>query len=418
MIEKNTYKTAKEPEKAVLVAITPQGQSNEKTNEYLDELAFLAETSNVITLKRFMQKMERPDNGTFVGKGKLDEILAYVRQYSVDMVIFDDDLSASQVRNLETILECKILDRSLLILNTFSMRAQTAQSKTQVELAQYKYLLPRLTRMWTHLTKQKGGVGMRGPGEKELETDKRIVKDRIVFLSEKLKEIEKQSETRRKTRYGTVRVALVGYTNVGKSTLMNVLSKGDVFAENKLFATVDSTVRKCVINRIPFLLTDTVGFIRKLPTMLIESFKSTLNEIVEADILLHIIDISHTLYEEQIKVVQQILTDIKANDKVNILVFNKIDLYKKLYEDKQQPDNPSFESPLLSLEQIKESYLGTQADKVVFVSATNKQNIDELKKVIFETVRDKYYQIYPNFLSREEDWLYDNSYADAVVTEE
>ncbi|MFP4092784.1 MAG: GTPase HflX, partial [Cyclobacteriaceae bacterium] len=317
--------TAKRKETAVLVALINQAQPEYKVNEYLEELAFLAETSGAITMKKFTQKLDKPDTAFFVGKGKLDEIKEYVDAHEVDMVIFDDDLTPSQVRNIENKLQCKILDRSLLILNIFSLRAKTAQAKSQVELAQYQYILPRLTRMWSHLSKQKGGIGMRGPGEKELETDRRIVRDKIALFNKKLDKIDKQNATRRKAREQVVRVALVGYTNVGKSTLMRLLSKSDVFAENKLFATVDSTVRKVVINRIPFLLTDTVGFIRKLPHALIECFKSTLDEIREADVLLHVVDASHPSFEEQISVVNKTLAEIGASDKPTLLVFNKVD---------------------------------------------------------------------------------------------
>lgn len=395
-----TFETAKKQETAVLVALITQKQTSEKAQEYLDELAFLAETSGVKTLHQFTQRLEKPDNRTFVGKGKLEEIIAYVKDKAVDMVIFDDDLSPSQVRNLEAELEIKILDRSLLILNIFSARAQTAQAKTQVELAQYQYLYPRLTRMWSHLTKQKGGVGMRGPGEKELETDKRIVKDRIALLREKLDKIEKQNTTQRKNRDRMVRVSLVGYTNVGKSTLMRELSKSDVFAENKLFATVDSTVRKIVLNGIPFLLTDTVGFIRKLPTKLIESFKSTLDEIREADILLHVVDISHSSYDEQIDIVNSTLTDIGAADKPTILVFNKIDLYKpELIEEEnllEAEDSPY--DDVAQLTGLKKTYIGKDHAKTIFISAAKRENMDELRKMLLEMVTEKHFTIFPNWV--------------------
>jgi GTP-binding protein HflX len=386
------FNTAKKQETAVLVAITTPRQPVEKTKEYLDELAFLAETSGVKTLGKFTQKLDRPDSQTFVGKGKLEEITAFVKDKSVDMVIFDDDLSPSQVRNLERELECKILDRSLLILNIFSLRAQSSQAKTQVELAQYQYLLPRLTRMWTHLSKQKGGIGMRGPGEKELETDKRIVRDRIALLREKLDKIEKQSENRRKSREQMVRVALVGYTNVGKSTLMRRLSKSDVFAENKLFATVDSTVRKIVYNNIPFLLTDTVGFIRKLPTTLIECFKSTLDEIREADILLHVVDISHSSYDEQIEVVNRTLAEIGVAEKPIILVFNKVDLYR------HEPAEDDLTEGTVSFVQLKETYLNKGTTPTVFISAEQKENMEELWTTLIEEVTKVYYSIFPNYL--------------------
>jgi GTPase len=328
------FSTATQQETAILVGLITQKQNAERTKEYLDELEFLATTAGVITKRAFTQRLERADPKTFVGKGKLEEIRIWLIENPVDSIIFDDDLTSPQVRNLEmTFPEIKILDRSLLILNIFSQRAQTDQAKRQVELAQYQYMLPRLTRMWSHLSRQKGGIGMRGPGEKELETDKRIVKDRIAFLKDKLEKIDKQSFTRRKERDQLVRVALVGYTNVGKSTLMRRLAKADVFAENKLFATIDSTVRKVVLGNIPFLLTDTVGFIRKLPTQLIESFKSTLDEIREADILVHVVDISHSSFEEQIEVVNVTLASIGASEKSMVLVFNKLDLFKPESEE-------------------------------------------------------------------------------------
>ncbi|GAB4125041.1 MAG: GTPase HflX [Raineya sp.] len=400
MVEKKNHSiTQKKTEKAVLAAIHTPKQSHQQTQDYLAELSFLAETAHLEVLKSFVQNLDQVHPKTFMGKGKILEIAEFVKAHHIDNVIFDDDLSPSQVKNLEQILKCKILDRSLLILNIFALRAQTAQAKTQVELAQYQYLLPRLTRMWTHLSKQKGGIGMRGPGEKELETDRRIVNDKIALLKEKLQNIERQSDTRRKSRQNKVRVALVGYTNVGKSTLMTLLSKDEVFAENKLFATVDSTVRKVVINQIPFLLTDTVGFIRKLPTTLIECFKSTLSEIVEADILLHVVDSSHPAFEEQIEVVNRTLAEIKAVDKKVIMVFNKIDALREklLQEDlENQTDKAK-----VSLEEMKKNYLRKSADKVLFISATQKENIDLLREVLFEAVAEKYYQIYPNYLSQE-----------------
>ncbi len=400
------------PETAVLVAVTTQKQTSAQTQEYLSELAFLAETSGVITHKTFTQKLERPDTRTFVGKGKLEEIKTYIIANPVDTIIFDDDLTPSQVRNLEAELpDVKVLDRSLLILNIFSMRAQTAQSRVQVELAQYQYLFPRLTRMWTHLTKQKGGTGMRGPGEKELETDRRIVQDRIVFLKEKLDKIDKQSVTRRKERDRLARVALVGYTNVGKSTLMRTLAKADVFAENKLFATVDSTVRKVTLGNIPFLLTDTVGFIRKLPTMLIESFKSTLDEVREADILLHVVDVSHPSFEEQFEVVTNTLADIGAGDKPTILVFNKIDQFLPKDEWLPEPEEdeldevgnlmvavPVADQKKTALAYLRKTYLAKKADYVVFVSAQTRENVDELRQLVYDLVKPKHVSIYPNWL--------------------
>ena len=398
--------TAVKKETAVLVALITQHQPETKVNEYLDELAFLAETSGAITLERFTQRTDKPDVTTFVGRGKLEEIEQYVKEHEVDMVIFDDDLTPSQVRNIERVLECKVLDRSLLILNIFSIRAKTAQAKSQVELAQYQYILPRLTKMWSHLSKQKGGIGMRGPGEKELETDRRIVRDRIALFSKKLEKIDKQSITRRKSRQKVVRVALVGYTNVGKSTLMRLLSKSDVFAEDKLFATVDSTVRKVVVGRIPFLLTDTVGFIRKLPHTLIECFKSTLDEVREADVLLHVVDVSHPSFEEQIAVVNNILREIGAADKPTLLVFNKID--RLLNQDHQLNGHDEHEDeidyqPPVTLAQLEATYLGKGKHDAIFISAENRTNADKLREAIYEKVADKYYKIYPNY-EREAYW--------------
>jgi GTP-binding protein HflX len=388
--------TDKKQETAVLVALATTSQSAEKTQEYLQELAFLTDTAGVQTLKTFIQKLEKPDTRTYVGKGKLEEIAAYVKEKEVDMVIFDDDLSPSQVRNLEQELQCKILDRSLLILSIFSIRAQTSQARTQVQLAQYQYMLPRLTRMWSHLSKQKGGVGTRGgPGEKELETDRRIVRDRITLLRDKLNKIEKQSNTQRKSREGTVRVALVGYTNVGKSTLMQRMAKAEVFAENKLFATVDSTVRKVVYDNIPFLLTDTVGFIRKLPTTLVECFKSTLDEIREADILLHVVDMSHPACEEQIEIVNRTLAEIGAADKPTILVFNKIDLYQN---EESVETSDGEETLQTSLERLKNTYWNQQNVPAVFISAEQREHLDDLWRALMHEVSKVYYTIFPNYL--------------------
>lgn len=398
MQNKPLLSTTKPQETAVLVGLISQKQNAEKTKEYLDELAFLAETSGVKTMKVFVQRLNYADQKTFVGKGKLEEIQAWITINAVDTIIFDDELSPSQVRNLEKAFEnIKVLDRSLLILNIFSQRAQSDQAKRQVELAQYKYLLPRLTRMWSHLSKQKGGIGMRGPGEKELETDKRIVQDRIALLKEKLEKIDKQSATRRKERNQLVRVALVGYTNVGKSTLMQKLAKTEVFAENKLFATIDSTVRKMVLGNIPFLLTDTVGFIRKLPTTLIESFKSTLDEIREADILLHVVDISHDSFEEQIDVVNATLADIQAKDKPTVIIFNKLDQYKPLSVEGLDRHLATEEDLRINLERLKTGYLQKNAENVVFISATKNENIAELRDVIFKLVKEKHFMIYPNW---------------------
>lgn len=414
------HSTYKENETAVLVAVQTQKQSYEQTNEYLDELAFLADTSRIKTLYTFTQKLEKPDTRTYVGKGKLQDIIMYVIDNDADMVIFDDELSPIQVRNIEAEFtkfnkEVKVLDRSLLILNIFAMRAQTVQAKTQVELAQQQYVLPRLTRMWTHLSKQRGGVGMRGPGEKELETDRRIANDRISFLKEKLKQIDKQAFTQRKNRDRMVRVSLVGYTNVGKSTLMRRLAKADVFAENKLFATVDATVRKVTVDAIPFLLSDTVGFIRKLPTMLIESFKSTLDEVREADILIHVVDISHPNYEEQIDVVNTTLAEIGASDKPTILVFNKIDLFEHEKEmvtieqadwevtpeaenTIQEPDTQ--ESRIEKVTSfLKNTYLHEPKPLAVFISAEQKENLDDLREKLLALVKEKHFRIFPNWLA-------------------
>jgi GTPase len=390
--------THKAQEKAILVGLITQKQDVEKTKEYLDELAFLAETAGVKTLKTFVQRLPYPDHRTFVGKGKLEEIQEYVNAQEIDTLIFDDELSPSQVRNLEQIFnEKKILDRSLLILTIFSLRAKSDQAKRQVELAQYKYLLPRLTRMWTHLSKQKGGIGMRGPGEKELETDKRIVQDRIAFLKDKLDKIDKQAITRRKERDRLVRVALVGYTNVGKSTLMRRIAKADVFAENKLFATIDSTVRKVVLGNIPFLLTDTVGFIRKLPTMLIESFKSTLDEIREADILIHVVDISHPSFEEHIEVVNQTLADIHVLDKPTFLVFNKLDKFEPESSEGLDKHLATEKDVEINLEKLKNSYLAKNYQHISFISALENKNMAHLREQLFALIKTRHFSIYPNW---------------------
>jgi GTP-binding protein HflX len=400
LINTLTFSTEKKQETAILVGLITQKQNAERTKEYLDELNFLATTAGVKTLKVFTQRLERADGKTFVGKGKLEEIKTFIIENPVDSIIFDDELSAPQVRNLEkNFQDIKILDRSLLILNIFSQRARTDQSKRQVELAQYQYLLPRLTRMWSHLSRQKGGIGMRGPGEKELETDKRIVKDRIAFLKDKLELIDKQSVTRRKERNQLVRVALVGYTNVGKSTLMQRLAKTEVFAENKLFATIDSTVRKVVLGNIPFLLTDTVGFIRKLPTSLVQSFKSTLDEIREADILIHVVDISHPSFEEQIEVVNVTLAEIGASDKSMVLVFNKLDLFKPESEENLDEHLETITEDDLqrNLEKLKNSYLTKNTENVVFISAEYKENLSELRNVLMQKIQEKHFLIYPNW---------------------
>ncbi|WP_018476647.1 GTPase HflX [Pontibacter roseus] len=393
MGKKQFYDTAKPQETAVLVAVPAYKQTDEQTNEYLDELAFLTETAGAVSLKRFVQKLDKPDTRTFVGSGKLEEIKAYVTEHSIDMVIFDDDLSPSQVRNIERELQVKIVDRSLLILDIFALRAKTAQAHTQVELAQYQYLLPRLTNLWTHLSKQKGGIGMKGPGETEIETDRRIVRDKISLLRDRLEKFERQNFEQRKSRAGMVRVALVGYTNVGKSTLMNLLSKSDVFAENKLFATVDATVRKVVLDNIPFLLSDTVGFIRKLPTKLIEAFKSTLDEIREADLLVHVVDVSHPSFEDQIAVVNNTLLDINSADKPVLLVFNKIDQYLEQRERELQEDGHEVRP---SIEDLKATYMAKIHAPALFISATNRINIEEMRAELQRRVAEIHFERYPN----------------------
>jgi GTP-binding protein HflX len=386
------FSTDKIPEKAILVAVSPQGQSEETTSEYLDELAFLASTLGVDTVKQVRQNLTKPDVRTFVGSGKLEEIKEYLAATLADVVIFDDDLSPSQLRNLEKELKVKIYDRSLLILDIFLKRAQTSQAKTQVELARYQYLLPRLTRMWTHLERQRGGTGTRGgAGEKEIETDRRNIRNMINVLRKKLDKIEQQAQTQRKGREQQVRVALVGYTNVGKSTLMNLLTKADVYAEDKLFATVDATVRKVVLASIPFLLSDTVGFIRKLPTHLIESFKSTLNEVIEADVLLHVVDVSHPAMQDQIAVVDETLQSIKAGEKPTLLVFNKVDSLERETDEEKQD----------YLHSLEEYYLNNGAAEVVFISALKNQGMDELRKRLMKHVKNRYIQIYPNYVQPE-----------------
>jgi GTPase len=393
------FETAKKQETAILVGLINRTQDEEKVAEYLDELDFLAETAGAKILKRYTQRMEHPDPGTFIGSGKLNEIKNFVKENNVDIVIFDDELSPAQQRNLEKGLKVdekqkvKVLDRTTLILDIFASRARTAHAKTQVELAQYQYLLPRLTKMWSHLDRVKGGIGMKGAGEKEIETDRRIIRDRIALLKEKLTIIDKQMETQRKSRGEMIRVALVGYTNVGKSTIMNMLSKSDVFAENKLFATLDTTVRKVVIDNLPFLLSDTVGFIRKLPTNLIESFKSTLDEVREADILVHVVDISHAGFEDQINVVNQTLADIGASDKPTLLVFNKIDAFH--FEQKDEDDLTPITKKNLSLEDLKKTWMRNLHSDCIFISAANKENVDEFRKVLYEKIKDLHQKRYP-----------------------
>lgn len=389
-----TVSTKGKKEKAVLVAASFSSVESGRLNEYLDELEFLAETLGVKTKKRFTQKLDRPERSTYIGKGKVEEIKEYVRSFKIDLVIFDDDLSPSQLRNLEKIFSCRIYDRSLLILDIFLKRAQTAQAKTQVELARYQYLMPRLTRMWTHLERQRGGTGTRGgAGEKEIETDKRVIRNQINVLKGRLEKINKQSLTQRKSRSKIVRVALVGYTNVGKSTLMNLLSKSKVHAENKLFATVDATVRKVVINYIPFLLSDTVGFIRKLPHHLIESFKSTLNEVIESDILLHVVDFSHPLYHEQMEVVNQTLSELGASEKPQIVVYNKIDLIKP-------EEGEEFDGDIHEYIESKKLMNGNE-ENAMYISAAKKINMDALKSLISQKVKEEHLKIYPNYLDPE-----------------
>ncbi len=390
------FYTHKQNETAVLIGLIHRDQNEYQLNEFMDELEFLAETAGAVTVKRFVQRLDHPDSKTFIGSGKLNEVREFIKANKTDIAIFDDELSGSQIRNIEKILECRVLDRNNLILDIFAKRARSAQAKAQVELAQYQYLLPRLTRMWTHLEKQRGGIGMRGPGESEIETDRRIIRDKLAKLKEQLKKIEKQSMTQRKQRGEMIRVALVGYTNVGKSTLMNLLSKSDVFAENKLFATLDTTVRKIVFENIPFLLSDTVGFIRKLPHDLIESFKSTLDEVREADILIHVVDISHPNFEEQMKVVSQTLVDLKAADKPTLIVFNKIDAYH--YIPKEEDDLTPMKKENVSLEDLKKSWISNIDDTCIFISATNKTNIDELRQTLIGMVKELHLKRYPNYL--------------------
>ena len=377
--------TAPVKETAVLIGLSTHSQDPGRTQEYLDELAFLIDTAGGIPVKRFIQKLDHPDSRSYVGSGKLKEIQAWIEENPVDMAVFDDELSPSQIRNIERVLQCRILDRNNLILDIFARRAVTSYARTQVELAQNEYMLPRLTRMWTHLEKQRGGIGLRGPGEQEIETDRRILRYRISLLKEKLEEIDKQMATQRKNRRDMVRIALVGYTNVGKSTIMNVLSKSEIFAENKQFATIDTTVRKVVIETQPFLLSDTVGFIRKLPHSLVESFKSTLDEVREADILIHVADISHPGFEEQINVVRQTLTDIKASDKPTIMVFNKIDAYR--FVEKDADDLAPVMKENLTLEELEKTWMAQENLPSLFISATSKQNIDKLRETLFREVR-------------------------------
>lgn len=393
-------------ERTILIGIVTPQQSEAKTLEYLDELEFLADTAGAVTVHKFIQKLNGPDSRTYVGSGKLEEIRNYVENNDIGMAIFDDDLSPKQVANIERELKVKILDRTSLILDIFAKRAQTANAKTQVELAQYQYLLPRLTRLWTHLERQRGGIGMRGPGERQIETDRRIILDKISRLKEELRDIDRQKSIQRKNRGKLTRVALVGYTNVGKSTLMNLLSKSDVFAENKLFATLDTTVRKVIIDNLPFLLTDTVGFIRKLPTHLVESFKSTLDEVRDADILLHVVDISHPNFEEQIEVVNRTLADVCGSvNKPVIMVFNKVDAFT--YTPKDEDDLTERTRSNIPLSELKATWMAKMGSDAVFVSAKTGLNLDELKQKIYEKAKEVHLSRFPynDFLFQKYDDL-------------
>ncbi|SHJ57372.1 GTP-binding protein HflX [Tangfeifania diversioriginum] len=392
--------TTPETEKAVIVGLIYKDQDEKQATEYLDELEFLADTAGAEVVKRFTQKLDMPNVATFVGPGKLEEIGNYIKVVEADTIIFDDELSPTQLRNVERKLSCKVLDRTNLILDIFARRAKTAHAKTQVELAQYQYLLPRLTRMWTHLERQRGGIGLRGPGETQIETDRRIILDKISRLKEQLKKIDKQKATQRKNRGKLVRVALVGYTNVGKSTIMNMMAKSDVFAENKLFATLDTTVRKVVIVNLPFLMADTVGFIRKLPHDLVESFKSTLDEVREADILVHVVDISHPGFEEQIDTVNSTLDEIESGEKPVIYAFNKIDAYEHIHKDEDDLTPKTKEN--FTLEEWKNSWMAKNNTPAIFISAKKKQNIEEFKKIIYDEVKQIHSQRFPF-----NDYLYD-----------
>jgi GTPase len=401
-MEKN-IKTAREKEKVVLVGVITGKQTEEIVREYLDELEFLVDTAGGVTMKQFTQKLDVPDRTTFIGKGKLEEITGYIKENEVDILVFDDELSPSQQRNVERAVNCRVLDRSNLILDIFALRARSANARTQVELAQYQYLLPRLAGMWTHLERQKGGIGLKGPGEREIETDRRIVRDRISLLKKKLVQIDKQKATQRSNRGSMVRVALVGYTNVGKSTIMNMLSKSEVFAEDKLFATLDTTVRKVVIETLPFLLSDTVGFIRKLPHHLIESFKSTLDEVREADILLHVVDISHPNFEEQITVVKNTLTEIIGDqEKQNIMVFNKIDNYK--FIQKEEDDLTPAGKENVTLEELKQTWMAKENAPCIFISAKYKENIENFRKTLYQHVLEIHRIRYPYDVPAYKPW--------------
>ncbi|MBF0950805.1 GTPase HflX [Alloprevotella tannerae] len=405
MEERNTIR--KENERAVLVALITKTQDERKTKEYLDELEFLAETAGATTAKRFTQRLDGPSSVTYVGKGKIEEIRDYIiaeeeAERAIDLVIFDDELSAKQLRNIEKEINVRVVDRTNLILDIFAMRAQTANAKTQVELAQYKYMLPRLQRMWTHLERQgggsgsgggKGSVGLRGPGETQLEMDRRIILNRMALLKQRLADIDRQKKTQRGNRGKMIRVALVGYTNVGKSTLLNLMSKSEVFAENKLFATLDTTVRKVVIDNLPFLLTDTVGFIRKIPTDLVDSFKSTLDEVREADLLLHVVDISHPDFEEQIQVVEKTLAELGTSGRPTILVFNKIDAYR--WVEKEADDLTPKQKENISLAELRQTYMAKMQENCIFISAREKTNIEQLRELLYQKVRELHVQKYP-----------------------
>jgi GTP-binding protein HflX len=388
--------TARIKETAILIGLSTRSQDIGRTREYLDELEFLVDTAGGVTLKQFTQNLEYSDPRTYVGKGKLEEIRQWITENPVDMAVFDDELSPGQIRNIEKVLDCRILDRNNLILDIFAKRAKTSNARTQVELAQNEYLLPRLTRRWTHLEKQRGGIGLRGPGEQEIETDRRALRYRISLLKKKLGEIDKQKATQRKNRRNMIRVALVGYTNVGKSTIMNLIARSDVFAENKLFATLDTTVRKVVVETQPFLLSDTVGFIRKLPHALIESFKSTLDEVREADILVHVADISHPDFEEQVTVVRQTLTELGASDKPTIMVFNKIDAFRQVVRDSDDLTEPGREH--LSLEDLERTWIAREHAPSLFISATQKTNLDQLRGTLYTEVRKIVRTRYPENL--------------------
>lgn len=407
MLEKDTSTIKREAEKAVLVGVINQHQDEEQVEEYLDELAFLTETAGAIPIKNFVQKLTTPNPKTFVGTGKINDIAHFVEEQEVGLIIFDDELSPTQLRNLEGMFKARVLDRTNLILDIFAQRARTSHAKVQVELAQYQYLLPRLTRMWTHLERQRGGIGLRGPGETEIETDRRIIRDKISRLKDQLSKIDRQMATQRKNRGQMIRVALVGYTNVGKSTIMNMLSKSDVFAENKLFATLDTTVRKVVIDNLPFLLSDTVGFIRKLPHSLVESFKSTLDEVREADMLLHVVDISHANFEEQIDIVNQTLHEIDSSDKPIYIVFNKIDAYSFVKKDEDDLTPKTKEN--YSLDELKNSWMAKNNVECMFISAKNKTNIEEFKQTIYGKVREMHAKRYPY-----NNFLYDDSWKEEL----